>query len=146
MSNMVEEPAAASEDKHHDPIPWVDLKFRGRESKERKEHSQLERDGIQSHNIRRLAAYGALLLALVLYVAGLFSVALMLGFVGGERFSADMWHIATVIVMALFTVPTLLVLAVLRASAKSSESKDIVIVHERIGQVVLKFLEKLASK
>jgi len=47
----------------------------------------------------------------------------MLGLIGA-RFTADMWHIATVVVMALFTVPTLLVLAVLRTPGKSSESKE----------------------
>jgi len=113
---------------------------------ERKEHNQFERNSLQAHNIRRWASYGALGLALVLYLAGLFAIASMLGFLGNDRFTADMWHIATVVVMALFTVPTLLILAVLRSLTKSSETKDIITVHEQVGQFVLKFLEKLASK
>jgi len=142
---MAENQTVASEDERYDtPIPWVDIKASS--ERERQEHSQLERDGIQSYNIRRWAAYGALLLALVLYLAGLFAIASMLGFVGSGRFAANMWHIATVVVMALFTVPTILVLAVLRTSAKSSETKDVTMVHEHIGRVVLKFLEKLVSK
>jgi len=142
---MAENQTVTSEDERHDaPIPWVDIKTSP--ARERQEHSQLERDSIQSYNIRRWAAYGALLLALVLYLAGLFAVASMLGFVGYGRFSADMWHIATVVVMALFTVPTLLILAVLRTSAKSSETREIITVHEHVGRAVLKFLEKLASR
>jgi len=146
---MSEGPTTTSEEERLFRVPALpgaetlpDVENSARERKSR----QLERDDIQNYKIRRLAAYGGLLLALVLYLAGLIAVASMLGFFGGERFAANMWHIATVVVMALFTVPTLLVLAVLRTSAKSSETKDVVIVHEYIGRAVLKFLEKLASR
>jgi len=118
-------------------------------SQEMAELSQLERDASQNHNIRRVAAYGALACAAALYAAGLYAVAHIVGLVSEvHRFTPEMWHIATIVVAALFTVPTVLILAVLRATSKAAQPRGHAgeAIHEWLGRTVVDAVEKLTGK
>lgn len=70
------------------------------------------------HSLRTLAGYGALLLALVMYSSGLAAIALFLGLFPciAPPVEADQWHIVVAVLVALFSVPTFLVVAVLRSA------------------------------
>lgn len=111
------------------------------------ERNQLEKDGSQSHNIRRVAAYGALVLAFVLYMGGLAAIALFLGlFPNRPRVDAGMWHIVVATLVALFTVPTVLIIAVLKTSAglKAEDSMPASF-QEALGKMIEKLVDKIAS-
>jgi len=112
------------------------------------ERNQIERDASQSHNIRRLAAYGALFVAFLMYVAGLCAVVRIAGLLPAvSPFAPDMWHIATIVVIALFSVPTVLVIAVLRASVKANAQEELTAttLHEWAGKAVVGAVEKLTK-
>lgn len=68
------------------------------------------------HNLRSIAGYGALVLALMMYAAGLAAIGIFLGLVPAiaPAAKADQWHIVVAVLVALFSVPTFLVIAVLR--------------------------------
>jgi len=110
--------------------------------------NQIERDASQSHNIRRLAAYGALFIAFLMYVAGLCAVVRIAGLLPAvPPFAPDMWHIATIVVVALFSVPTVLVIAVLRTSVKTNTQEELTVatLHEWAGKAVVGAVEKLTK-
>lgn len=108
------------------------------------ERKQFEKDGSQSHNVRRVAAYGGLLIATILYAAGLYSIAVFLGvFPGSERVEAEMWHIVVATLITLFTVPTVLVIAILKVTSPAQDSELPTTAHEAIGKLFEKFVEKI---
>ncbi len=78
-------------------------------------------------SVRRWVARGALIVALVLYLLGVFAILAQFGVinVGSVTRPIDWRHFVTTIV-ALFTVPTILTVAVLRStnSAASDQSSD----------------------
>ncbi len=115
---------------------------------ERDERNQLEKDGEQSHRIRRIAAYGGLGVACLLYLAGLVAIALVLGLLsrfGFERVTADMWHIVVAVLVALFTVPTVLVIAILKVTSPNQTSEVPASIHEALGKMVEKAFDKITD-
>lgn len=112
------------------------------------ERNQLEKDGQQSHNIRRFAAYGALLVALLMYAGGAVVVAAFLGVIPGqERVKPEMWNIVVTVLAAAFTVPTVLVLAVLKSTVSKSKEEEIPnSVHEALGKMFTNLFDKLIDK
>lgn len=114
--------------------------------RERDERKQIEKDGSQSHNVRRLAAYGGVCFACILYVAGLAAIALFLGLVPGhEKVDPKMWHIVVAVLIALFTVPTVLLIAILKVTSPSPQSDLPVSVHEALGKLIEKFVDKVCG-
>lgn len=101
----------------------------------------------QSFNIRRLAGYGGLFFCAALYLAGLLAVAIFLGLWPGiPPVDKDRWHIVVAIVVPLFTVPTVLLLAVLRTvTVKPANDEVPASVHEALGQMLSKLFDKLTD-
>lgn len=114
---------------------------------ERDERDQLEKDGSQHHNIRRVAAYGVLLIALLMYAAGLAAIGIFLGLCPKyPPIKAEMWHIVVAVLMALFTVPTVLAISVLKITGSNKSSDSIPSsAQEAIGNMVVKLFDKLSS-
>ncbi|MCI1012240.1 hypothetical protein HWE04_00105 [Herbaspirillum sp. C7C2] len=114
---------------------------------ERDERKQIEKDGSQSHNIRRLAAYGGVIFSGVLYLAGLGAIALVLGVVPGhDRVDSSSWHIVVAILVALFTVPTVLLIAILKVTSPSQAGDLPTSVHEALGKMFEKVVDKVIGK
>lgn len=108
------------------------------------ERKQFEKDGSQSHNVRRVAAYGGLFVSITLYTAGLFVIAVFLGlWPCAVKITSDMWHIVVAILIALFTVPTVLVIAILKVTSPAQDSELPTTAHEAIGKLFEKFVEKI---
>lgn len=129
-------------------IPPVDppAKSWWRGGSERDERSQLERDGSQSHNVRRIAAYGGMLVAGILYLGGLAAIGLVLGLCPKyPRVAADMWHIVVAVLVALFTVPTVLLVSILKVMAPSQETEIPATVHEAMGKMIEKLVDKVCD-
>lgn len=83
----------------------------------------------------------------MLYCAGLYALALFLGLIEGHAAIApEMWHIVVTTVVALFSVPTAIVLTVLRSASatKSDPSSDSL--HALLGEKVLGLLEKITDR
>lgn len=119
-------------------------RFSGPEADER---DQIEKDGSQSHNIRRIAAYGGLVVVLLLYCCGIAAIVLFLGLMPGHADKAakpETWHLVALVLAALFTVPTVVLLAVLRATTRRDEGLP-ASVHEALGQVVMKLVDKVVD-
>lgn len=113
---------------------------------EKDERNQLEKDGSQSHNIRRIAAYGAIALAACLYVAGVGAIALFLGLIPSiAAATADMWHIVVAVLIALFTVPTILIVSVLRVTTPAQSTELPTTVHEALGKMLEKIVDKVTD-
>lgn len=76
-------------------------------------------------SVRRWVARGALIVALVLYVLGILAVLAQFGVinVGSVTRPIDWRHFVTTIV-ALFTVPTILTVTVLRSTNKAGSDKS----------------------
>lgn len=109
-----------------------------------------EQEGVEGksrrldHTLRSLAGYGALGFAFLLYASGLFAIALFLGlFPCWPRVQAEMWHIVVATLVALFTVPTFLVMAVLRSSAVVRKDASADNLHATVGEKLFKLLDKL---
>ncbi len=118
-------------------------KFWGREKDER---NQLEKDGSQSHNIRRIAAYGAIIFAAALYLAGVGAIALFLGLIPSTTAATpEMWHIVVAVLIALFTVPTVLIVAVLRVTSPTQSTELPTTVHEALGKMLEKIVDKVTG-
>ena len=114
--------------------------------KEFDERNQIEKDGSQSHNVRRLAAYGGVVVVSVLYLAGLGAIALFLGLIPGHaKVDAPMWHIVVTVLIALFTVPTVLLIAILKVTSPSHASELPSTVHEALGKMCEKVVDKICS-
>jgi hypothetical protein len=96
------------------------------------------------HSLRKWAARGGLVGVAVFYIAGLLAVALVLGICPNyPAVSADKWHIVVSVLVALFSVPTVILLAVLRSASliRKDEASDSL--HEAIGQKVMSVLDKV---
>ena len=117
------------------------------------------RDRVESETITRLAALdlslrawaarGGLAAAAVLYTAGLFALGVFVGlFDHWPAAQPDQWHIVVTAVIALFSVPTLILLTVNRSSAQAKQTSDpsTANLHTLVGEKVLNLLEKLADK
>ena len=100
-------------------------------------------------SLRAWAARGGLATAALLYAAGLFSLSVFVGvFEHWPAVSADKWHIVVTTVVALFSVPTMILLTIIRSSSSmktepDAETKNL---HTLIGEKLLNLLEKLADK
>ncbi len=113
---------------------------------ERDERKQIEKDGSQNHNVRRLAAYGGVAVSALLYLAGLGAIALFLGLIPGHaRVDSSMWHIIVAVLVALFTVPTVLVIAILKVTSPSQASELPTTAHEALGKMVEKVVDKICG-
>ncbi len=107
------------------------------------ERCQLEKDGSQRHKLRRLAAYGSIFFAGLLYLAGLATIGLVLGICPEYKpVAADMWHIVVAVLVALFTVPTVLVIAVLRVTGTQADESLPTTAHEALGKMLEKIVDK----
>ena len=87
--------------------------------------------------------------AAVLYAAGLFSLGVFVGvFDHWPAASADKWHIVVTTVVALFSVPTMILLTIIRSSSSMKSEPDPITknLHTLIGEKLLNLLEKLADK
>jgi hypothetical protein len=115
---------------------------------ERNEEDAYKMDGkLLDLRLRRFAGYGALLLAFAMYAAGLLAVALFVGaFQCHERYDADMWHIVTAVLIALFSVPTFLLIAVLRSTSVSKKDLETENFHAMIGSKIVDWIGKSVSK
>lgn len=100
------------------------------------------------HRLRRIAGYGGLLLALVMYAAGLCAAALFMGLWPEivPRATGDMWHIVVPTLVALFSVPTVLLLAVLRNTSNAAKDEELDSIHAAVGQKVMDLIEKWIDK
>lgn len=108
------------------------------------ERKQFEKDGSQSHNVRRLAAYGGVAMAAILYFAGIFAIGLFLGLVPGHPpFEAEKWHIVVSVLVALFTVPTVLLIAILKVTSPTQSGELPSTAHEAIGKMFEKIVDKM---
>jgi hypothetical protein len=95
------------------------------------------------------AARGGLAASAVLYAAGLFSLSIFAGvFEHWPAVSADKWHIVVTTVVALFSVPTMILLTIIRSSAsiKAEPESTTKNLHTLIGEKLLNLLEKIADK
>ncbi|OWQ48276.1 hypothetical protein CDL60_06780 [Roseateles noduli] len=100
-------------------------------------------------SLRAWAARGGLAAVAVLYAAGLFSLSLFVGvFDHWPAVSADKWHIVVTTVVALFSVPTMILLTIIRSSSSVKTEPDAATknFHTLIGEKLLSLLEKLADK
>ena len=95
------------------------------------------------HGMRRLAGYGALFVAAVLYLAGLGAVCVFIRIAIQEPdASGKLWHIVFSTLVALFSVPTFLVFAVLRHAKPSASTADDEMLHTAVGERVLQLVAK----
>ena len=100
-------------------------------------------------SLRAWAGRGGLAAAAVLYAAGLFSLSVFVGvFDHWPAVSADKWHIVVTTVVALFSVPTMILLTIIRSSSSMKTEPDTTTknLHTLIGEKLLNLLEKLADK
>jgi hypothetical protein len=101
-----------------------------------------------NHNLRTISGYGALVLALLMYAAGIFAIGLFIGLFPclAPPVEPEMWHIVLAVLIALFSVPTLLLLSVLRSTGVQSKDAEVDSLHTALGSKLIEFLEKLVSK
>ena len=93
--------------------------------------------------LRRLAGYGGLATAGVLYLFGVALIAL-LALCSGIRSQAALdWHIWIASLVALFTVPTVLVLAILRSSSVITKDAQVDSLQAAVGTKVMEWLDQL---
>ena len=110
------------------------------------ELNQFDKDGVQSHGIRGVAAYGGLCFAAVLYLAGLCAVAFFLGiWPCTSMVDEKAWHIVVAVLFVLFSVPTVLVIAVIKMASPSARSELPATVHEAMGRILEKAIDKLTG-
>ena len=88
-------------------------------------------------------------MAALLHVAGVFALGVFIGlFDHWPAAQPDQWHIVVTAVIALFSVPTLILLTVIRSSSQAKQPTDpsTDTLHTLVGEKVLNLLEKLADK
>lgn len=88
-------------------------------------------------------------MAALLHVAGVFALGVFIGlFDHWPAAQPDQWHIVVTAVIALFSVPTLILLTVIRSSSPAKQPTDpsTANLHTLVGEKVLNLLEKLADK
>ena len=99
------------------------------------------------HRLRVVAGYGSLIFALALYLSGLGAIALFLGLCPSyPAAESDMWHIVVATLVALFSVPTVLLLSVLRSTGQSRSSAESDSLHSAIGERVMQLFDRLIDK
>lgn len=97
--------------------------------------------------LRRFAGYGAIVLSVAFYGCGVYAVALFLGLTKrAPAVGSDHWHIVVAVLVALFSVPTFLLLSIFRSTSGRPEDREAQSLHEAIGNKVLTFLEELLKK
>lgn len=95
------------------------------------------------HDLRKLAGYGALIVAAILYIAGLIAICVFVRlYIQRPEASANSWHIVVSTLVALFSVPTFLVFAVLRHAKPSNNGADDEMLHTAIGEKVVALVAK----
>jgi hypothetical protein len=94
-------------------------------------------------HLRRAAGYGSLIAAAILYLVGV-GLATRFALVTGCQ--APSWHSVIGILIALFTVPTVLVLAVLRSSSFLTKDADVDSLHAIIGTKVMALIDRFLDK
>ena len=111
------------------------------------EQNSLEHHAKKLDNgLRKWAGRGALGVAGALYMASLAAIILFLGLCPHyQAVDEEMWHIVAVTLVALFTVPTILLLAVLR-STKPAHEVEASAVPEWIGEKFVALVEKFTSE
>lgn len=110
----------------------------------RKEKGQFTDAEELDHSLRKWAARGGLVGVALFYVAGLLAVGLVLGVCPHyPAVSADKWHIVVSVLVALFSVPTVILLAVLRSASLMRKDEASDSLHEAIGQKVMSVLDKV---
>lgn len=116
--------------------------------KAKKEGQLFEAGTLLDHSLRSWSGYGALLLALLMYAFGVVAIALFLGFLPAIAPAADgdAWHIVVAVLVALFSVPTVLVLAVLRSTSAVKKDAEMDSLHAAVGEKLMSWLEKITSK
>lgn len=98
--------------------------------------------------MRRVAGYGALIFAGCFYLAGLAAAIHFSGLgcaLGWPLFSGS-WHISTSILVALFSVPTVLVLAIFRNTAVPAKDSETDSMHAALGSKLMQILEKTIDR
>ena len=100
------------------------------------------------HKLRYLAGYGALGLAMLMYLFGVAAIWLFMGLSPClvPRATADMWHIVVAVLIALFSVPTFLLLAVLRSTNLLRKNDQEDSLHGVVGEKVLGALDRMFDK
>ncbi len=95
------------------------------------------------HSLRMWAGYGALIVAAILYFVGLFVVCVFVNLaIHRPDSSGELWHIVVSTLVALFSVPTFLVFAVLRHAKPSNNGADDEMLHTAIGGKVVALVAK----
>ena len=96
------------------------------------------------HRLRWFAGYGALALAVIMYLAGLGAAALFLGlYLPFPAVKADMWHIVVATLAALFSVPTVLLLSVLRSTTVVRKDAETDSLHAAVGEKVMQVVDRI---
>jgi hypothetical protein len=85
-----------------------------------------------------------LVVATILYTAGLV-LAFEFAKPGPIGLPLPSWHVIAATLAALFTVPTVLVLAVLRSTSLASKDSEADSLHAAIGTKVMSLLDKLVD-
>jgi hypothetical protein len=97
-------------------------------------------------NVRRIAGYGAAILALVLYGCGIYAIAVFMGLTCYPRAKAEEWHIVVAVLIALFSVPTVLMISVLRGTNGNAQAGQDDQLAEAVGQKIIQMAEKWLDK
>ncbi|MDR2853091.1 MAG: hypothetical protein LBV61_08600 [Burkholderiaceae bacterium] len=128
-------------------IPAVDVALiHDADEKVLAEQQAFDKSGRQlDRNLRRVAGYGALVVAGILYCVG---ICLVLQSVGPTpvNVQAPNWHTVIAAFVALFTVPTVLVLAVLRSTSFATKDAQADSLHALIGTKLMSLVDKLIDK
>jgi hypothetical protein len=96
-------------------------------------------------SVRRWVSYGALITAAILYLAGLVAIAAFWYGVAHGYVTAPLWPFYVTTLVALFSVPTGLVVGVLRSNSRSSEREDASTLNEAVGAKLLDVVTGWAS-
>jgi ABC-type glycerol-3-phosphate transport system permease component len=99
-------------------------------------------------SLRRWAGRGALVLVALMYGAGFVAIATFMGAFacyGFDRATHDDWHLVVSVIVALFSIPTVLILAVLRSTSNFQKDATADSVHEAMGKAVMNWLNKAAG-
>ena len=104
-----------------------------------------EHDGKKmDRNVRRVVAYGAIATTAIMYGVGVWlAITFSTAFTPGN--AAQGWHIVAAILVPLFTVPTVLTLAVLRSTSVATKDADADSLHAAIGTKLMAILDKLVD-
>lgn len=97
-------------------------------------------------NVRRIAAYGATFLALCLYGCGIYAIAVFMGLTCFPKAKAEEWHIVVAVLIALFSVPTVLMISVLRGTNGNTQGGEDHQLAEAVGQKIIQLVEKWLDK